>query len=223
MTSPPPPLPQEPENPEDIVLRDRKDHPDCRYSSSISKACTSVNGNRTCETTRRILRACPGCRPEQIFEDVLRAGGSSTTSTNEATADGHPPEMYRGRLQPDPFFKRSGGNSSGGSVVDGGVGIPFPHHTPSLEGHPFDDIVSDFFADFFKPFRGVFDDSSIHLPSPAQAQSPPELSSVRPPVSHSPWKARVEIPTPSFPAPHKGVDQQQPESKWQKSSVVEQA
>lgn len=71
---------------------DRKKHPECRYSSSISKACTMVDGNRSCETLRSILRSCPGVRPEQIYEDATRDGPSS--SNIEDTPAVHP-RLYR--------------------------------------------------------------------------------------------------------------------------------
>lgn len=37
-----------------------------------------MDGNRSCETIRRILRSCPDTRPEQIYEDATRDGASST-------------------------------------------------------------------------------------------------------------------------------------------------
>lgn len=85
---------------------DRKTHPDCRYSSSISKACTSVNGNRTCDTIRRIIRSCPGSRPEQIYEDATRDGGApnsnSSSSSTAAAAAAAPPAVHGKVYQQDP-------------------------------------------------------------------------------------------------------------------------
>lgn len=55
---------------------DMKDHPDCRYSLSSQKECSSTNGNFACETIRRVFRNCPGLRPEQVYDITTRDTGT---------------------------------------------------------------------------------------------------------------------------------------------------
>lgn len=68
----------------DLGRADRKEHPECLYSSSISHACGTVDSKRICETIRRVLRDCPNWWPEHIHEHVTRHDGE-TSSTGGPT------------------------------------------------------------------------------------------------------------------------------------------
>ena len=59
---------------------DSKEHPECRYSSSTAKECSSNNGKYTCETIRRIFKSCPNTRPEKIYEKTTTDSGTDDNS-----------------------------------------------------------------------------------------------------------------------------------------------
>eukprot|EP00752_Nemacystus_decipiens_P010243 g9127.t1 len=59
-----------------FINKDMKDHPECRYSLSSQKECSSTNGNFACETIRRVFRNCPGLRPEQVYDMTTRDTGT---------------------------------------------------------------------------------------------------------------------------------------------------
>ncbi|CAM9499714.1 unnamed protein product [Ectocarpus sp. 12 AP-2014] len=71
-----------------FVKKDMKDHPDCRYSLSSQKECSSNNGSFACETIRRVFRNCPGLRPEQVYDITTRDTGNIPKSPGESGGGG---------------------------------------------------------------------------------------------------------------------------------------
>ncbi|CAM9665722.1 unnamed protein product [Hapterophycus canaliculatus] len=65
-----------------------KDHPNCRYSMSSQKECTSTNGDYACETIRRVFRNCPGLTPKQVYDVTTRDTGTVAKSPGGDGGDG---------------------------------------------------------------------------------------------------------------------------------------
>lgn len=59
-----------------LLAADKKEHPECHYSMSSQKECSSTNGNFACETIRRVFRNCPGSRPEQVYDITTKDSGT---------------------------------------------------------------------------------------------------------------------------------------------------
>ncbi|KDO24260.1 hypothetical protein SPRG_09896 [Saprolegnia parasitica CBS 223.65] len=69
---------------DEVLAKDRAEHPECTYATSLSTACRSVNGDRTCETIRKIFRCCPGKPKELIINSSTKEEGAED---NDAVAD----------------------------------------------------------------------------------------------------------------------------------------
>lgn len=67
---------------------DMKDHPNCRYSMSSQKECTSTNGDYACETIRRVFRNCPGFSPKQVYDVTTRDTGTVPKSPGDDDSGG---------------------------------------------------------------------------------------------------------------------------------------
>jgi hypothetical protein len=53
----------------DAEQKDRLKHPNCQYSSSISKSCSNnAEGRFVCETIESLVRFCRGEEPKLVFE-----------------------------------------------------------------------------------------------------------------------------------------------------------
>lgn len=72
----------------DPTPSDMKDHPNCRYSMSSQKECTSTNGDYACETIRRVFRNCPGLRPTQVYDVTTRDTGTVPKAPGGDGSDG---------------------------------------------------------------------------------------------------------------------------------------
>ncbi|CAM9922680.1 unnamed protein product [Pylaiella littoralis] len=185
-----------------FVSKDIKDHPECRYSMSSQKECSSTNGNFACETIRRVFRNCPGLRPEQVYDITTRDTGTVSKSPGEGTGG-------------------SGGGGGGGGVggIDGGIPVfggrassQRPHGSfqriipPDdwpLGGKGTDDVLGslhDRISSFFKdsPFPNA-DGDSFHGGRSGGDRS----------TEHPAWGSGPTT-TPRVPPPHKV---QQPQSQ----------
>eukprot|EP00903_Cladosiphon_okamuranus_P009510 g9062.t1 len=79
-----------------------KDHPECHYSLSSQKECSSINGNYACETIRRVFRNCPGLRPERVYDFTTRDKGTVPKPPGGGDGgDGGIP-VFGGRASPQP-------------------------------------------------------------------------------------------------------------------------
>lgn len=91
------------ESKEDIIAKDKEEHPECFYGESSSMRCSNNDdgGDFICKTIRNIQRMCPRKRPVTIY--------SSTEQTR-------PDQTESGFHTFDPFagFQIPGDGSGGG-------------------------------------------------------------------------------------------------------------
>ncbi|CAM9303370.1 unnamed protein product [Scytosiphon promiscuus] len=168
-----------------------KDHPNCRYSMSSQKECTSTNGDYACETIRRVFRNCPGFSPKQVYDVTTRDTGTV----------------------PRPPGDDGSGGDGGGVPVPGvrssqrGWGSPavppdeWPGGGPAVDDlfGSLHDRLNSFFKDMpFPPFPGAEAGSSHHRGggSGVGGETSGDASYL-----------------PHVPPPHKGQQHSQPPSK----------
>ncbi|OQR93870.1 hypothetical protein THRCLA_22274 [Thraustotheca clavata] len=70
-------------NDDKVLAQDKKMHPECSYASSVSTACRNVNGERMCETIRKIYRMCPGKKKELVINSKKTQEGNNATEEEE--------------------------------------------------------------------------------------------------------------------------------------------
>ena len=59
-----------------LIQEDKREHPNCHYSQSLSSSCKSNNNSElVCKTLKRIIRHCPTKEPVDIL--------SSSSSTKD--------------------------------------------------------------------------------------------------------------------------------------------
>ncbi len=73
-----------------VLKRDQEEHPGCSYSQSKSSMCRLVNGDRSCETLRKVLRVCPGRTPVEIYSASEQSSGESEVIGRGALDEGGP-------------------------------------------------------------------------------------------------------------------------------------
>ncbi len=127
-----------------ILKRDQEEHPECSYSQSKSSTCRLVNGDRSCETLRKVLRVCPGQTPVEIYSASEQNSGESEAIGGRPLDEGAPGDPFGNGL-----FGGGGGFGGGlfghfgGDIFsellrpwksfglpDGGREMPFPDFVP---------------------------------------------------------------------------------------------
>ena len=69
---------------DDIIAKDRAEHPNCSYSESSQHVCSSsMNNNTTCEIITEIRRMCPRERPVKIYSKTERNTGDEGSLDEE--------------------------------------------------------------------------------------------------------------------------------------------
>ena len=84
-----------------VIESDKTAHPNCSYSTSSSRRCTSVNGDFVCDIFKRIQRHCPGENPAEIFNH------KETTTYNKGhlKSSGDVQNSPHDEFMKQPFFK----------------------------------------------------------------------------------------------------------------------
>ncbi|ETW10511.1 hypothetical protein H310_00798 [Aphanomyces invadans] len=120
---------------EEVLAKDREEHPECTYSTTISSSCRSVHGDRQCETLRRIFRNCPG-RPRKLILDVK---DETQDNSADSSVDGESSGIF-----PDPFqlFRGRSAHSHGDNEMSRESGVM---------GNPFDSM-DDLMQEMLRPF-----------------------------------------------------------------------
>ncbi|OQR93911.1 hypothetical protein ACHHYP_02094 [Achlya hypogyna] len=87
---------------DEVLAQDKAAHPECSYATSLSTACRSVNGDRTCETIRKIFRVCPGKPKELIINSSSKEeGGALDSNADDAQLEDPFQAFSRHRRGPD--------------------------------------------------------------------------------------------------------------------------
>ncbi|TDH68861.1 hypothetical protein CCR75_000308 [Bremia lactucae] len=104
------------EDEQELIHRDREVHPECFYSTALSKSCRSINGDSKCEIIKKIYRQCPNSRKElisnrtEIMED--EHGGESTADDFDVRERMGPIKgvvmTHSGEQFPGAFFQQRG-------------------------------------------------------------------------------------------------------------------
>ncbi|RHY79581.1 hypothetical protein DYB26_006385 [Aphanomyces astaci] len=152
-------MPRLSEADEAVLAKDREEHPECTHSTTISSSCRSINGDRQCETLRRIFRKCPGRQPALILDVKDQTQDNSV----EANTDS---DSHDAVLDPFQLFR-----SRGGSQHDDGGMSPFRGGFMGQPPHPFESM-DDIMQEMLRPFGfGSFgfgpsdnDDNGVHAP-----------------------------------------------------------
>ncbi|RHY60914.1 hypothetical protein DYB30_002354 [Aphanomyces astaci] len=163
-------MPRLSEADEAVLAKDREEHPECTHSTTISSSCRSINGDRQCETLRRIFRKCPGRQPALILDVKDQTQDNSV----EANTDS---DSHDAVLDPFQLFR-----SRGGSQHDDGGMSPFRGGFMGQPPHPFESM-DDIMQEMLRPFGfGSFgfgpsdnDDNGVHAPY-LLANKPPDSS-----------------------------------------------
>ena len=110
-----------------FINEDQKENPNCNYSYSNQKRCSSINGESVCEVINRVQRLCPNARPIEIYSK-----SSTSKDTNEYSKQpkefGILPDVFDSLLTGDPlamFEKLLNSNDRFSNFPD----VPtFPHN-----------------------------------------------------------------------------------------------
>ena len=68
---------------EEIVRKDKLDHPNCGYSISTSKSCSTRDGIFVCETLKKINRMCPNERPVTVYSNKIKTDGKGVDNNDD--------------------------------------------------------------------------------------------------------------------------------------------
>ncbi len=125
-----------------ILKRDQEEYPECSYNQSKSSMCRLVNGDRSCETLRKVLRICPGRTPVEIYSASEQSSGESEVIGRGSLDEGGPGDLF------------------GNGVFDGGGigGGLFGHFGGG----------GDIFSELLRPWNsfGLPDGGGSKMPSP---------------------------------------------------------
>ncbi|RHY96024.1 hypothetical protein DYB35_005151 [Aphanomyces astaci] len=132
-------MPRLSEADEAVLAKDREEHPECTHSTTISSSCRSINGDRQCETLRRIFRKCPGRQPALILDVKDQTQDNSV----EANTDS---DSHDAVLDPFQLFR-----SRGGIQHDDGGMSPFRGGFMGQPPHPFESM-DDIMQEMLRPF-----------------------------------------------------------------------
>lgn len=65
----------------EVLENDKRAHPECSYSTSISSSFSSINGKSKAETLKQIFRNCPRQAPVEIYNNKKSNQGSGSDLT----------------------------------------------------------------------------------------------------------------------------------------------
>lgn len=62
---------------EEVITKDRANHPNCNYSISFNETCSDQNGEFVCESIKNFQRICPGAKPVTVYSKKQQFKGNS--------------------------------------------------------------------------------------------------------------------------------------------------
>lgn len=87
---------------DEIIAKDRANHPDCNYSISFNETCYDKNGEFVCDSIKNFQRICPGKKPVTVYSQKQQFKGS--------------PEQHSGGDDPMKFFNFQFPRTPGGGA-----------------------------------------------------------------------------------------------------------
>jgi len=71
---------------DEIIAKDKVNHPDCSYSISFNETCSDKNGQFVCESLKNFQRICPGAKPVTVYSKKQQFTGNPE---NHTSSDDH--------------------------------------------------------------------------------------------------------------------------------------
>jgi hypothetical protein len=126
---------------DEAIEKDKKDHPECQYSTMSQQLYSMVNGKSSQEVIKTAVRHCPNERPKTVFEERNSTEGGS--GSGDCSSSGSGITLWG-----------DGAQSSQSRVV-----MPFPGLSTSKENSSLEDAqakaLAEIVGDLFKGFLGV--------------------------------------------------------------------
>lgn len=107
-----------------IIENDKKLHPGCSYSQSLSKSCSSLGGNgMTCRTIQNLQRLCPNSRPEIIYSKEHEESSDKSSLGESSNFPSFPRIFDDFNPRNDSARKYPRGNDAFHDMIDDGIGL----------------------------------------------------------------------------------------------------